>query len=80
MSSSLGSLSDLKNLFPTKTHFVIFVGYMALFINQGSRNFLDVVSMSCTVRWYLVVISQPNQLASSTSVIINQSFLTQEYL
>lgn len=29
------SLSDLKNLFPTKLHAVIFVGYMALFINQG---------------------------------------------
>ncbi|XP_066933113.1 UDP-galactose transporter senju-like [Clytia hemisphaerica] len=29
------SLSDLKNLFPTKLHAIIFVGYMALFINQG---------------------------------------------
>ena len=35
MSSFFGSLSDLKNLFPTNVHFVIFVGYMALFINQG---------------------------------------------
>lgn len=37
MSSSrgVGSLSDLKNLFPTKTHLLIFVGYMALFISQG---------------------------------------------
>lgn len=31
----VGALSDLKNLFPTKIHFFIFVGYMALFINQG---------------------------------------------
>lgn len=29
------SLSDLNNLFPTKFHAVIFVGYMGLFINQG---------------------------------------------
>lgn len=29
------SLSDLKNVFPTKLHAVIFVGYMGLFINQG---------------------------------------------
>ena len=29
------SLSDLSNVFPTKFHAVIFVGYMALFINQG---------------------------------------------
>lgn len=28
-------LSDLKNVFPTKLHAVIFVGYMGLFINQG---------------------------------------------
>ena len=34
-SRGLGSISDLKNLFPTKTHFLIFVGYMALFISQG---------------------------------------------
>ncbi|KAL9952448.1 hypothetical protein ACROYT_G039707 [Oculina patagonica] len=31
----VGALSDLKNLFPTKVHFLIFVGYMALFISQG---------------------------------------------
>lgn len=31
----VGALSDLKNLFPTKVHFFIFVGYMALFISQG---------------------------------------------
>jgi len=31
----VGALADLKNLFPTKNHFFIFVGYMALFINQG---------------------------------------------
>ena len=30
-----GALSDLKNLFPTAKHFFIFIGYMALFINQG---------------------------------------------
>ncbi|XP_001628633.2 UDP-galactose transporter senju isoform X2 [Nematostella vectensis] len=37
MSSYLSavSVSNLKNLFPTKTHFFIFIGYMALFINQG---------------------------------------------
>ena len=29
------SLADLSNLFPTKLHAVIFVGYMGLFINQG---------------------------------------------
>ncbi|XP_031567968.1 UDP-galactose transporter senju-like [Actinia tenebrosa] len=29
------SVGDLKNLFPTKTHFLIFIGYMGLFINQG---------------------------------------------
>ncbi|XP_047132565.2 UDP-galactose transporter senju isoform X1 [Hydra vulgaris] len=29
------SLSDIKNLFPTKLHAVIFVGYMGLFISQG---------------------------------------------
>ncbi|PFX27189.1 CMP-sialic acid transporter [Stylophora pistillata] len=34
-SRGIGSISDLKNLFPTKTHFLIFVGYMALFISQG---------------------------------------------
>jgi len=31
----VGALADLKNLFPTNNHFFIFVGYMALFINQG---------------------------------------------
>ncbi|KAK3748725.1 hypothetical protein QZH41_015671 [Actinostola sp. cb2023] len=30
-----GSVGDIKNLFPTKIHLVIFVGYMTLFINQG---------------------------------------------
>ncbi|KXJ17474.1 UDP-galactose transporter senju [Exaiptasia diaphana] len=29
------SVGDLKNLFPTKVHFMIFIGYMTLFINQG---------------------------------------------
>ena len=37
------SLSDLRNLFPTKLHAVIFVGYMALFINQGNIFFCCVV-------------------------------------
>lgn len=27
---------NLKNLFPTKSSFVIFIAYMALFINQGT--------------------------------------------
>lgn len=31
----MSTLSDLKNVFPTKLHAVIFIGYMALFINQG---------------------------------------------
>lgn len=35
MPRGVGALSDLKNLFPTGKHFFIFVGYMALFINQG---------------------------------------------
>lgn len=30
-----GAVSDLKNLFATPKHFFIFIGYMALFINQG---------------------------------------------
>ena len=34
--SGAGWVSSLKNLFPTKLHFVIFIGYMALFINQGT--------------------------------------------
>lgn len=48
----VGALSDLKNLFPTKVHFFIFVGYMALFINQGtkakltSRSFPHLASIS----------------------------------
>ena len=29
-------ISDLKNLFPSKLHAVIFVAYMGLFINQGT--------------------------------------------
>jgi len=29
------TLADIKNVFPTKMHAVIFVGYMGLFINQG---------------------------------------------
>ena len=33
----VGAIADLKNLFPTKIHFLIFVGYMALFINQGAN-------------------------------------------
>ena len=36
--SHSGSTSGLKNLFPTKIHFVIFVGYMALFVNQGEEH------------------------------------------
>ena len=31
-------ISDLKNLFPSKLHAVIFVAYMGLFINQGKWN------------------------------------------
>ena len=41
----VGALSDLKNLFPTKIHFFIFVGYMALSINQGTKAEL-------TPRWF----------------------------
>lgn len=34
----VGALADLKNLFPTKIYFFIFVAYMALFINQGAND------------------------------------------
>jgi hypothetical protein len=30
---------NLKDLFPTRWSFVIFVSYMGLFINQGKKNY-----------------------------------------
>lgn len=33
--NAVRGLATLQNLFPTKISFVIFVAYMALFINQG---------------------------------------------
>lgn len=41
------SVSDLKNLFPTKIHLLIFIGYMTLFINQGTEAHHDSMIWAC---------------------------------
>jgi len=47
------SISDLKNLFPTKVHLLIFIGYMSLFINQGKRKISAILWQfwACVNRW-----------------------------
>ena len=68
----IGTLSVLKNLFPTATHFLIFIGYMALFINQGmndinlyQRNLTYFVFTSASIPKTLVSLVQYNTCSSS---------------
>ena len=69
MSCFLGSPSDLKNLFPTKTRLFIFLGYMALFVNQGT----------CVVDFLLLLLHILTRCILGSTQLNISIFYLQEY-